>query len=236
MPGRVHPLFSAQCMFTFIQLTGVPELIWTSSCRSPEISFAALASIGPSFTHKLVAITTTRTLYSQIMLFSGLPGRRKLVITPLQRPQKSLASQMWVGSGVHKVSMKTPKSLSHLFSRGPDRWSMWLKFGVNYKGNMQILYVVCFQVTCEMELLWQHTFKERHHASRQDCVHHPEANTCFISGTTGSVNQGIQSQGTGCWEALMVFGVFFYLGGCIGLWVSMCVCVCVPPLHWRAES
>lgn len=75
MPGRVHPLFRAQCMFTFIHLTGVPELIWSSSCRSPEISFAALASVGPSFTHKLVAITTTRTLYSQRMLFSGFPGR-----------------------------------------------------------------------------------------------------------------------------------------------------------------
>ena len=133
------------------------------------------------------------------MLFSGLPGRRKLVITPLQRPQKSLASQMWVGSGVHKVSMKTPTSLSHLFSRGPDRWSMRLKSGVTYKGNMQILYVVCLQVTCEMELLWQHTFKERHRTSRQDCVHHPEANTCFVSGSVlSSANATVNKRHSTC--------------------------------------
>ena len=52
MPGHVHPVFRAQYMFTFIHLTGVPELIWTSSCRSLEISFVALARVGPSFTHK----------------------------------------------------------------------------------------------------------------------------------------------------------------------------------------
>ena len=129
---------------------------------------------------------------------------------------------MWVGSGVHKISMKTPKSLSHLFSRGPDRLSMWLKFGVNYKGNMQIPYVVCLQVTCEMELLGQHPFKECHQASHQDCVHHPEANPCFVSGTTGSVNQGIHSQGTGCWEP-------WWPSGFSSIWevVSVCEWVCV---------